>query len=53
VLRRGPQTESVWTEEVLDTLFAALFDIKRELILISELLEEPDGPEEEEVADDS
>ena len=43
----------MWTEEVLDTLFAALFDIKRELILISELLKEDGGQEEEEAADDS
>jgi hypothetical protein len=43
----------VWTQDVLHALFAALFDIQRELISIRQLLEDSDGPEEEEAADDS
>ena len=53
MLGRRPPPEPVWTEHALNTLFAALFDIKVELILVRESLEEPDGPEEEEAADDS
>jgi hypothetical protein len=42
----------VWTEDVLSSLFAVLFDIRRELFWIHELLEDRDGPEEEDQAVD-
>jgi hypothetical protein len=54
VLGRRPPTEPVWTEDALNTLFTALFDLRHELLLIRRLLEDGDGPEEtEEAADDS
>ena len=45
--------EAVWTEDALTALLGVLFDIRRELVWIHELLEDGDEPEEtEEIPDD-
>ncbi len=53
MFRRRESIEIPVDRADVDAVLAALFDIKRELESIRKLLEDTDGPEEEEATDDS